>query len=122
MPQLKVPAVVTEELFRIGDKGVSLFTLGYMLLLFVGMLAVSWLLRAGLRRALRKGSIEAAGGDLGVADRLIHYGFILAGVAIALSGAGKQSMHKMEEAIARAKPNQWKRLRSAGTPRPKKPR
>lgn len=88
MPQLKVPAVVTEELFRIGDKGVSLFTLGYMLLLFLGMLAVSWVLRAGLRRALRKGSIEAAGGDLGVADRLIHYGFILAGVAIALNMAG----------------------------------
>jgi potassium efflux system protein len=88
MLPLKVPAVVTEELFRIGDKAVSLFTLGYMLLLFVGMLAVSWALRAGLRRALRKGSIEAAGGDLGVADRLIHYGFILAGLAIALNMAG----------------------------------
>jgi hypothetical protein len=57
MPQVKVPAVVTEELFRIGDKGVSLFTLGYMLLTFVGMLALSWVLRAGLRRALRRGKI-----------------------------------------------------------------
>jgi len=46
----------------------------------------------------------------------------LAGVAIALSGAGKNSLHKLEEALARAKPDQWKRLRSAGTPRPKKPR
>ena len=52
----------------------------------------------------------------------IYHSATLAGVAIALSGAGKQSMHKMEEAIARAKPNQWKLLRSAGTPRPKKPR
>lgn len=88
MPQVKVPAVVTEELFRIGDKGVSLFTLGYMLVTFLGMLALSWVLRAGLRRALRRGKIEAAGGDLGVADRLIHYGFILVGLALALQSAG----------------------------------
>jgi hypothetical protein len=52
----------------------------------------------------------------------IYHSATLAGVAIALSGAGKQSIHKMEEAIAKAKPDQWKRLRSAGTPRPKKPR
>jgi len=84
----KVPAIVTEELFRIGDSAVSMFTLGSMALTFVGMLAVSWILRAGVRRALRSGSIEAAGGDLGVADRLIHYGFILAGVALAMHLAG----------------------------------
>jgi small-conductance mechanosensitive channel len=91
MPALKLPAVAAvarEELFRIGDKGVSLFTLGYMLFTFVGMLAVSWLLRFGLRRALRRGKIEPAGGDLGVADRLIHYGFILVGIALALQSAG----------------------------------
>ena len=52
----------------------------------------------------------------------VYHSATLAGVAIALSGAGKQSIHKLEEAIARAKPDQWKRLRSAGTPRPKKPR
>ncbi|BBO35970.1 hypothetical protein PLANPX_5582 [Lacipirellula parvula] len=51
----------------------------------------------------------------------IYHGATLAGVAIALSGAGKSSYHQMEEAIARAKPDQWKRLRSALT-RPKKPR
>jgi potassium-dependent mechanosensitive channel len=88
MPQVTVPAVITEELFRIGDKGVSLFTLAYMLFTFLSMLAISWLLRAGLRRALRRGKIEAAGGDLGVADRLIHYGFILVGVTLALQSAG----------------------------------
>ncbi|HYQ16103.1 MAG TPA: mechanosensitive ion channel domain-containing protein, partial [Polyangiaceae bacterium] len=77
-----------EELFRIGDKSVSLFTLGSMLVTFVCMLAFSWLLRAGLRRALRRSSIEAAGGDLGVADRLIHYGFIVVGLALALHLAG----------------------------------
>jgi potassium-dependent mechanosensitive channel len=88
MPTVKVPAVMTEELFQIGDKGVSLFTLTYMVVTFVGMLVLSWLVRLGLRRALRRGKIEAAGGDLGAADRLIHYGFILVGVALALQSAG----------------------------------
>src|SRR3954470_14072430 len=83
----KVP-LVTEELFRIGDRPVSLLTLASMLITFLAMLGVSWLLRAGVRRALRRGSIEAAGGDLGVADRLIHYGFIVLGLALALHLAG----------------------------------
>lgn len=51
---------------------------------------------------------------------VIYHSATLAGVAIALSGAGKNSFHKLEAAIARAKPDQWKRLRSAGTLRPKK--
>jgi small-conductance mechanosensitive channel len=84
----KASSVITEELFRIGDTAVSFVTLGTMLLTFASMLALSWVLRAGLRRALRKGSIEAAGGDLGVADRLIHYLLILVGVAAALNVAG----------------------------------
>jgi len=88
LSSVKVPDVATEELFRIGDSAVSLFTLGSMALTFVGMLAVSWILRTGMRRALRKGSIEAAGGDLGVADRLIHYGFIVVGLTLALHLAG----------------------------------
>jgi small-conductance mechanosensitive channel len=67
---------------------VSFFTLGSMALTFVGMLALSWLVRAGIRRALRRGSIEAAGGDLGVADRLLHYGFIVIGLTLALHLAG----------------------------------
>ena len=84
----RLPDLVTEELFRVGESKVSLFTLGSMAVTFVAMLAVSWLLRAGVRRALSRGSIEAAGGDLGVADRLIHYGFILAGLALAMHLAG----------------------------------
>jgi potassium-dependent mechanosensitive channel len=85
---VKLPAVATEELFRIGETAVSIVTLGSMLLTFMVMLGLSWLVRLGVRRALRKGSIEAAGGDLGVADRLIHYGFILVGLALALHLAG----------------------------------
>ena len=88
MPSVKLPAVVTEELFRIGDTAVSMVTLGSMGLTFVGMLALSWLVRFGVRRALRKGSIEAAGGDLGVADRLIHYFFIVSGLTLSLHLAG----------------------------------
>ncbi|RYZ04357.1 MAG: mechanosensitive ion channel [Myxococcales bacterium] len=88
MLPIELPAVAREELFEIGNKAVSLFTLGSMLLTFVAMLALSWVLRAGLRRALRRSDIQAAGGDLGVADRLIHYGFILVGVALALHLAG----------------------------------
>src|SRR6478609_3056586 len=84
----ELPDVAREELFRIGEKAVSLFTLGSMLVTFAIMLGLSWLLRAGLRRALRRSSIEAAGGDLGVADRLIHYGFIVVGLALALHWAG----------------------------------
>jgi small-conductance mechanosensitive channel len=85
---VKLPAVATEELFRIGETAVSIVTLGSMLLTFMAMLGLSWLVRLGVRRALRKASIEAAGGDLGVADRLIHYGFIVVGLALALHLAG----------------------------------
>jgi small-conductance mechanosensitive channel len=87
-PVLRMPAIVTEELFRVGTTTVSLLTLGSMLLTFVAMLGLSWLIRKGLKRALRRGSIEASGGDLGAADRLIHYGFVLAGVAVSLNLAG----------------------------------
>ncbi len=83
----KVP-FVTETLFTIGAKPVSLLTLASMLVTFLAMLGVSWVIRAGVRRALRRGRIEAAGGDLGVADRLIHYGFIVVGLALALHLVG----------------------------------
>jgi potassium efflux system protein len=85
---LVLPDVVTEELFRIGTQSVSLVTLGTMLLTFVGMLGVSWLVRAGVQRALKRSALEAAGGDLGVADRLIHYAFIFMGVTLSLHLAG----------------------------------
>lgn len=88
MAAIDVRALASEVLFNVGEKGVSLLTLVSMLATFVAMLAVSWLLRAGLRRALRRGKIEAAGGDLGVADRLIHYGFILTGLGLSLHLGG----------------------------------
>lgn len=88
MAPVDAAALLTEELFSVGDRKVSLLTIGSMLVTFMLALAVSWLIRAGMRRALRRGKIEAAGGDLGVADRLIHYGFILTGGAVALHMAG----------------------------------
>jgi small-conductance mechanosensitive channel len=77
-----------EELFRIGEHSVSLARLLGMGLTFVLVLAVSTALRSGLRRWFRRGKLEAAGGDLGAFDRLLHYFFILAGVALALRMAG----------------------------------
>lgn len=88
MLPIELPAVAREELFQIGNKAVSLLTLSSMFLTFAGMLVASWVLRFGMRRALRRSAIEAAGGDLGVADRLVHYGFILVGLALALHLAG----------------------------------
>ncbi len=88
MPSVSVPAIAREELFRVGDTAVSLFTLASMVFTFVAMLLLSWVVRLGLRRTLRRGKMEAAGGDLGVMDRLLHYGFILAGIALALKLAG----------------------------------
>jgi potassium-dependent mechanosensitive channel len=83
-----LPALVTEELFRIGEKAVSLLTLASMLVTFLLTLGLSWAIRVGLRRAFSKGSIATARGDVGAADRLIHYGFILLGLALALHLAG----------------------------------
>jgi small-conductance mechanosensitive channel len=88
MPVLPVPVVVTEELFRVGDKAVSLYTLGSMLLTFGGILVLSWLVRLGMRRALHRGKQEVARGGQGAADRLLHYGFILVGVTVAMRMAG----------------------------------
>jgi small-conductance mechanosensitive channel len=90
MPVLPVPVVVTEELFRVGDKVVTLFTLASMLLTFGGTLLFSWLLRLGLRRTLWRGRDQQAmsRGSQGAADRLLHYGFILLGLALAMRLAG----------------------------------
>ena len=46
----------------------------------------------------------------------------LAGAAIALSGAGRTWHKQLERALAQARPEQLKRLRTAGHRRPKKPR
>ena len=52
----------------------------------------------------------------------IYHGATLAGVALALSGAGKASCRQINEALVKASPQQWKRLRNAASLRRKKPR
>jgi PKD repeat protein len=46
----------------------------------------------------------------------------LAGVALALSGAGRDWQRQLDKTLAAAKPSQWKRLRTAGHRSRKKPR
>ncbi|HEX6960959.1 MAG TPA: PKD domain-containing protein [Lacipirellula sp.] len=50
----------------------------------------------------------------------LYHRSALAGVALALSAAGRDWRRSMEQTIASAKPGQWKRLRTAGHRRPRK--
>jgi hypothetical protein len=52
----------------------------------------------------------------------IYHSATLAGVALALSGAGKSSCREINEALSRAKPEEWKRLRAGASVPRKKPR
>jgi hypothetical protein len=52
----------------------------------------------------------------------IYHRTALAGVALALSSAGRDWQRQLDRALAAAKPNQWKRLKTAGHRRPRKPR
>jgi len=51
----------------------------------------------------------------------LYHRTALAGVALALSGAGRHWRRDLDAEMVRAKPNQWKRLRTVGH-RPRKPR
>ncbi len=52
----------------------------------------------------------------------LYHRTALAGVALALSGAGRNWQRQMEQALVKAKPSEWKRLRTAGHRRRRKPR
>jgi hypothetical protein len=52
----------------------------------------------------------------------VYHRAALAGVALAISGAGRDWQRQLEQTFAAAKPSQWKRLRTAGHRRPRKPR
>lgn len=52
----------------------------------------------------------------------IYHRTALAGVALALSGAGRDWQRQLDKTLAAAKPSQWKRLRTAGHRSGKKPR
>jgi PKD repeat protein len=52
----------------------------------------------------------------------IYHRTALAGVALALSSAGRDWQRQLDRTLAAAKPNQWKRLKTAGHRRRRKPR
>jgi hypothetical protein len=52
----------------------------------------------------------------------IYHRTALAGVALALSSAGRDWQRQLDRALAAAKPNQLKRLKTAGHRRRRKPR
>jgi hypothetical protein len=52
----------------------------------------------------------------------VYHRTALAGVALALSGAGRDWQQQIEQALVKAKPNEWKRLRTAGHRRKRKPK
>jgi hypothetical protein len=52
----------------------------------------------------------------------VYHRTALAGVALALSGAARNWQEQLQQTVAGAKPNQWKRLRTAGHRRRRKPR
>jgi hypothetical protein len=52
----------------------------------------------------------------------VYHRAALAGVALALSGAGRDWHRQLEQTIAAARPSQWKRLKTAGHRRRSKPR
>ena len=88
MRNVPIPVLMTEELFRIGDKAVSLYTLASMLVTFAAMLILSWLVRLAMQHALRRGKSEIGRATRGAADRLVHYGFIVVGLTLAMHLAG----------------------------------
>jgi hypothetical protein len=52
----------------------------------------------------------------------VYHRTALAGVALALSGAGRDWQQQIEQALVKAKPSEWKRLRTAGHRRKRKPK
>jgi methionine-rich copper-binding protein CopC len=52
----------------------------------------------------------------------VYHRTALAGVALALSGAGRDWHRQLEQALAAARPGQWKRLKAAGHRRRTKPK
>ncbi|MBA3480755.1 MAG: hypothetical protein H0T51_02975, partial [Pirellulales bacterium] len=52
----------------------------------------------------------------------VYYRTALAGVALALSGAGRDWQRQIEQALVKAKPSEWKQLRTAGHRRKRKPK
>ncbi|HEY4158840.1 MAG TPA: mechanosensitive ion channel domain-containing protein [Polyangiaceae bacterium] len=79
---------MTAELFRVGVTSITLSMIVTVLVTVLLSYALSRALRAMLRGFLRRGGMAASGGEFGATERLVHYGIMLTGVAIAARNAG----------------------------------
>lgn len=88
-PLSQLHAVLGMDLFKIGQTPITLMTLVSVTIVVLVSFIASRLLRAALRRALVRQGV-ADEGSVAVVSRLMHYGIIATGIAIALQTAGIQ--------------------------------
>lgn len=92
MPILSMSAigsVVNVRLFEIGGRPVTLASLATSIIVVGITFVLSWVAQRGIHRALTRRGVDDAG-TLHVASRLLHYGFLMVGFAIAIETAGIQ--------------------------------
>jgi small-conductance mechanosensitive channel len=81
-------SVISAELFTIGTTVFTPLTLLTLVVTILLSYAVSRALRAMLRGFLQRGGMAASGGEIGATERLVHYGIMLTGIAMAARNAG----------------------------------
>src|SRR5207245_1219365 len=84
----RASSVMTAELFKVGATVVTPATILTVVVTILLSYGVSRGLRAMLRGFLRRGGMAESGGEFGATERLVHYGIMLTGVAIAARNAG----------------------------------
>lgn len=83
----RLHGVLALDLFKIGQTPITLTTLVSVALVVLVSFTASRLLRAALHRALVRQGV-ADEGSVAVVSRLVHYGIVATGIAIALQTAG----------------------------------
>jgi len=81
-------SVLDARLFDLGDKPVTISTVGIVLLVVAVSYQVSGLLQRGLQRALREQGVVADEGGVAVSTRLGHYIIVMLGAMVGLQTAG----------------------------------
>ena len=85
-----VVSVFSSELVRVGKTPVTLTTVITISLIIVLSYLLSWLVRATLRRALRKRGVGVEKGGVSAAGRMFHYLVVLTGFVVAFNTVGIQ--------------------------------
>lgn len=86
-PMAYVRGLLSLDLFRIGNRSITLMTLVSVVLVVIVSIVASRVLRAALHRALVRQGV-ADEGSVAVVSRLLHYVVIATGLAVALQTAG----------------------------------